>query len=374
MGKLSRNAVDGPEADKPRNGNTSGQWRKWPFVVLAAVCGLALLFLALRDPSGRSSTDPARIFNGDIKLPGSQTAVIAPGEFASFAAETVQNARRVTRQILNYGHGQNEVGMIWNEGETPVGPESFTIAPDGNILVADRVNQRIVVCDPSGAFLRAIEIPGITVNDVMADRQGRLFVYDQRTCTLHQYDSSGVAIASLQLDPADIDTRGYFHIAGDSVYFADAAARDVLLATVKGGILEAPPPNVKRRAEGIHGVSGLLYSISVVKGEGLQLQLRDPASPTPQRNVRVDVPDLLSACFVGEDGSRRFYVQVERFVAGKVTLDMLTFGPGGEWLGAIPMPENDYAIWTSKLAAVRPDGAVVQFVPGERQARINLIE
>jgi hypothetical protein len=88
--------------------------------------------------------------------------------------------------------------------------------------------------------------------------------------------------------------------------------------------------------------------------------------------VEVALPDILSACYVGEDQTRRFYIQIERLVEGRVILEVLTFSPASEQLSSMRLPENDYAIWTTKLVDVAADGTIVQFLPQKSQAKLNL--
>jgi hypothetical protein len=274
--------------------------------------------------------------------------------------------------VLKYGRAEGEIGMIHEREQPPVGPESFAVSKDGGILVADVVNQRVAVYSSDGAYLRSINLPGIALGDVIADKQGRVYVYDQVRRALHQYDTDGTARGTLALNPKDIDTRGYFHIAGNAVYFADAACRDVLVATVQDGALVAADKSAERTTEGIHGESGRIYSMSLDQGQALRLQVQDPGGQAGARTLRVPLPGIVSARFAGEDEAQRCYVQTERLDGTRIVLEVLTFSPAGERLAVTRMPENDYAIWTAKLVDVRADGAIVQFLPQKDQAKLNL--
>jgi sugar lactone lactonase YvrE len=276
------------------------------------------------------------------------------------------------QKILKYGRAEGEIGMISGKGQPPVGPESFAVGKDGGILVADVVNQRVVVYSSNGTYLRSIDLPGIALGDVTADAQGRVYVYDQVRHALHQYDAHGAPQSALSLNAADIDTRGYFHVANSSVYFADAAARDVLIATLQDGLLTAPDRASERTTDGIHGESGRIYSMSVVKGQALRVQVQDPAAQSTPRNLEVPLLGILSARYAGEDQAQRFYVQTERLAGTSVVLEVLAFSPSGEQLAATQMPENDYAIWTARLVDVGADGTIVQFLPQHEQATLNL--
>jgi hypothetical protein len=313
------------------------------------------------------------------KEPGSvvmrTVAELQPSAQPSPKATTANRAttgRLSSQKILKYGSAQGEIGMIHETGQPLVGPEAFAVGKDGGILVADVVNQRVLIYSSNGTYLRTIDLPGIVLGDVAADAQGRLYIYDQVRHALHQYDAQGTPQSALDLKAADIDTRGFFHVAGNSVYFADAAARDVLVATVQDGVLVAPDKSTERTSDGVHGDSGRIYSMSVDKGQALRLQVRDPAAQSIARSMEFPLPGIVSARYAGEDQAKRFYVQTERLAGTSIVLEVLAFSPSGEQLAATRMPENDYAIWTSKLVDVGADGTIVQFLPEQDQAKLNL--
>jgi hypothetical protein len=262
--------------------------------------------------------------------------------------------------------------MSYDKEHAPVGPESFAVGKDGCILVADGVNRRVVVYSSNGTYVRSISLPGIALGDVTVDQEGRLYVYDQVRRALHQYDADGIMRSTLNLNPKDIDTRGYFHVTGNAVYFADAAARDVLVSTVQDGLLTPPDKSAERTTDGIHGESGRIYSLSLNKGQALLLQTRDAAAGPVPRKLEVSLPGIVSARYVGEDQAQRFYIQTERLDGANIVLEVLAFSPTGEQLATTRMPENDYAIWTAKLVDVRADGTIVQFLPQQAQAKLNL--
>jgi sugar lactone lactonase YvrE len=347
------------------------------------VAGLALVLTpALWFRSLASRVSPPAHHGPSPALPGkSETAQsLAPTQIVHrFAPEPASLGpppfgRRVTRRIIQYGPGEGEIGLIRKDGQTPVGPESFALDPKGNLLIADRVNHRVVIYDRNGAAMRSLELPGVNLNDLTSDDAGRLYVYDQIRSRLNQYDPDGRLLSRLNLDPGQISTRGYFHVVRNAVYFADAAQRDVLVGTLQEGILSPPSGLAERASDGVHGASGRLYSVAVAKGEGLRLQIRDPDAPSFARAGELGVPDVLAARYAGEDAAHRCYVQVERWLGDKVALEVAVFGPDGEHLGRTPLPENDYALWTAKLVEAGADGTLVQFLPAEAEARVSLFE
>jgi sugar lactone lactonase YvrE len=315
-----------------------------------------------------------------LQKPDAQVARTAPepGQGVQPVARRLATDRPTLAQpgaqrVLNYGGAEGEIGMIHERGQTPVGPDSFAVGKDGGILVADVVNQRVVVYSSNGAYVRSLSLPGIALGDVTADQQGRLYVYDQVRRALLQYDPDGTLRSTLNLNPKDIDTRGYFHVTGNAVYFADSAARDVHVATVQDGSLVAADNSAERTADGIHGESGRIYSLSLDGGQALRLHVWDPPEAVSDgKTLEVSLPGIVSARYVGEDRARRFYIQTETLAGTNIVLEVLTFSPAGEQLAVTRMPENDYAIWTGKLVDVRGDGTIVQFLPQREQAKLNL--
>jgi hypothetical protein len=337
-------------------------------VLLALVVCLVGLGVRLARPN-RTSVPVAAGAEPSQTSPVSRSAGNASAHAP--AGKALAAYRLSAQHVLAYGGGEGQVGMVRGAGQPPVGPEAFALGKDGTVLIADVVNRRVLVYSAEDSYLRSVDVAGVALGDVTTDSQGRLYVYDQARRALLQYDADGKALGTLDLKPKDIDTRGYFHVVGSDVYFADAAARDVLVATLRDGVLVAPDDSAERRTEGIHGASGRVYSISVDKEQALRVEVRDPAG-AGVRNVQVQLLGVVSARYAGEDEAGRFYVQTERLDGKRIVLEVLTFSASGEQLAATPMPENDYAIWTAKLVDVRADGTLVQFLPQPEQAKLNV--
>jgi hypothetical protein len=279
------------------------------------------------------------------------------------------SARHIFEKTLSYGTTDGQVGLVHNPEQEPIGPESFSITPSGEVLVADVVNQRISIFAKDGSYLRSIDMAGVRLGDVTADRDGRLIVYDQVQASLHCYELDGTLRSSLALEPKDIDTRGYFHCVGDAVYFADAAVRDVLVATVRDGTLQRPDdgPTI---TEGIHGESSRVYSVSIDKSRSFSVRLTEESGGAGGA-VQVPLAGVVAARFAGEDGAQGFCVQTEKLEGEKIVLEVHAFDASGLLRDVTRLPENDYFTWTAKLVDVQPDGTIVQFVPQREQAKLN---
>lgn len=341
------------------------------FLIAAVVLGLVLLFAwkGLRATHSVSNAGSAEAMSAEQKALPQRPHNRSPMTGRAAAHPAV--GRRSVQRMLAYGSGEAELGFARLPEMEAVGPESFVVARDGSILVADVAKHRLAVYSRDGEYLRSIALPGIALGDVTTDAQGRIYVYDQASRTLYQYDADGTRRSVLNLNPKDIDTRGYFHVVGNVVYFADAAERDVLVATVQDDGLAAASPSAARITEGIHAESGRVYSLTLDRGQAVQVGVRDVEQATAS-TIEIPWPGVVSVRYAGEDETGRFYVQTERVDGGRVALEVLAFNTAGDLLSVTPLPENDYAIWTARLVDVRGDGTIVQFVPQKAQARLNL--
>ena len=346
-------------------------------VAMLILFALGIAWLDFRSPEAPQSSQPRETAPNQSRNAHLISAAMRSHQINSGLIGTPTPARPVSyhirlEKVLNYGRAEGEIGMIRGSGQTTLGPESFAIGNDGTILVADLVNQRLLFYSLDGRFLRTFELPGIVPNDIAVDAQGNFYVYDHMHRALSQYDLQGQTQGVLQFKPADIDTRGYLHVVNNSIYFADAAAHDVLIATLGNGLLTAPDTSLERITESIHGASGRVYSIDMVKREAVKVSASDPTASQPALQLEIPFPGIVSATFVGEDANRCFYLHTERLIDGSVVLEVCALNAAGELLAVTRMPENDYALWTAKLVAVTPDGEIVQFLPQRSHAKLNV--
>jgi len=87
-------------------------------------------------------------------------------------------------------------------------PLDVKAGPDGNIFVADSNNHRIQVLDPSGKFLKDLEVDGI-VNSLAVDKEGRVYATNQERGNIFVFSKTGKSLgkasdASLKV-PAPLD-------------------------------------------------------------------------------------------------------------------------------------------------------------------------
>jgi tripartite motif-containing protein 71 len=93
------------------------------------------------------------------------------------------------------GSGEGQIGA-----GTRSGPEDLAIDLQGNVYVADRVNNRILKFDSNGVYLRTIGRPGANgrgelqgPGDITVDRRGNIYVVD--ATFLQKFDATGAFVA-----------------------------------------------------------------------------------------------------------------------------------------------------------------------------------
>ncbi len=87
------------------------------------------------------------------------------------AAETVL--------LLPWGDGEGELGRKVLDQGASEGPMSFAVAPDGDLVVLDQVNRRVLRVTPDGALVRETPIPTDTYQDVAVAPDGTVVVLDR---------------------------------------------------------------------------------------------------------------------------------------------------------------------------------------------------
>jgi len=94
----------------------------------------------------------------------------------------------------------NAVAIWGSKGAGPgqfVNPRGLTVGPDGNIYVADSGNNRVVVLDSTGKFLRTFGTEGNAPGQfkgpwgISVDKQGNVYVADTWNHRIEKFDANG---------------------------------------------------------------------------------------------------------------------------------------------------------------------------------------
>lgn len=261
------------------------------------------------------------------------------------------------------------LGTLPGNEHSAVAPQSFAVDNDGNIYIADLVNERVTIYSPEGKYLRSLPMRGTVLNDIFVSEHGDIYTYDHSRRTIFKHDAQGSLIGSLELAPNTIDTRGYFHLVNDELYFADAGTADSLLATIQRGMLLPIEPATK--FDGIRTSSGHTYAVGVKGTEAFLLNERGAGTERAPLEREVPVVNIASAEFIGEDKQGRLFVKTERWEAEKIVVELHSLDRSGRRLTTTKLPSGA-AYWTAKTVSIMPDGAIAQFLPLKEQASLNL--
>ena len=349
--------------------------RKTSSALLAAIVLLILLMLNPK-PDGIKSENTLSIPLGSNLDAGGNRS----GKESSFIVANYNQSvdgsmtlhRLMTSKVIPYGSSIGQVGMIRTSGGSWIGAESFGFDSEGNLAIGDLINRRMLFFSENGEFIAATDLSGFVINDFFVDSCNQIYVFSQSEMALVQYNSRGSEIAALSLSGL-INTRGYFHLEGDSVYHAEACERDVLIGKIKEGKLRGLTESEGMKTEGIVTESGCACLVKISRLKAVSLSV-SPLNGDQALECKIDTPGVVSARFIGEDKHLNRYVQIERIHEGtdhQILLSVIKFDKSGAH-STFECAENDYESWTSRLLVVRKDGAVLQFIPQRRQAKINL--
>jgi hypothetical protein len=183
--------------------------------LFAAVAAIALVLVAwmllthqkpARTETKPNQREPSVEPTSDPEPPPRAVVSVAPPVSAPIPAHT-----RIPGLIASasWGAGANSIGRDVPSEGNPEGPMSFTIAPDGTLVVLDQINSRLARYDKSGKRLSDTSIDAIYPQDVAVGADGTTAVLDRlkdKNVTL--LDSDGRRIGSLPLEGEAIGETG----------------------------------------------------------------------------------------------------------------------------------------------------------------------
>ncbi len=136
--------------------------------------------------------------------------IMSIATFAIAAENKSVTKRTVVKAAV--GSRDGEIGYLRNSADDWVEPAAITVDTDGNIYIADIVNERIVKIDKYGKFKSNVtfDVPhkryaGI-VSDLATDLSGNLYVASRHEKKIFKYTSDGKPIFSINLEAEDICT------------------------------------------------------------------------------------------------------------------------------------------------------------------------
>lgn len=273
----------------------------------------------------------------------------------------------IRENIISYGSGPKEIGVI-NEGEGALaGPASFHTGSDGTLYLADTVNNKIKIYSSSGKFLSEISLKGKGPNDIIVDKNGAIYVYDLNG-SLYQYDKTGNPVSEIAMDESRWDTLGPMHIVNNQVFARVNGVGDRLLATIEDGKIQMPPEDLQESSEvvepGVEGATtGNRYTAVLNdKARGAEVEI---ASPLGRSTAFIPLQNIVSAEVLGEDRYANFYVKTEADQNNEIQVEVSKFDSSGVYSGTLSIPGKDYAFWSIKTITVNEEGMINQMMPGK---------
>lgn len=293
-----------------------------------------------------------------------------PGLGQEVGQDVARGAYLYTLRIP-YGVGPGQAGKRAGPGAPMQGPESLAVGPDGDVYLCDTVNGRVLRFPVGGAEPRAIEPDAdLRPGDIAVDDRGRLYLLDSVEGAVVQLDPDGAVLARTPVEPGAWRARSGLHLTGGTLYMADAAQRDHLLARLdRHGQMAAPAKRALPRS-GRLAASGRRYLVELARGEVVVVHAFGQGGSGWSRQM--DSPGAVSARFLAEDAAGNAWLRVERALPAGLALEVWRLDGMGRRTGVVELFDTDYAAWTARMAAVGPDGLVAQLVPGDYAARVHV--
>lgn len=326
--------------------------------------------------------------------------VLKGGFFASFSIFILLAASYVTASAENYKKAVSK-DILYNDMSVPsqskkmpgmlsisapnsqqeqaflAGPQSFNSDDLGAVYICDTLNHAIQVYSPKGTFQKTFQIdPNMVAGDIVIDRSGDMYIYDDVDGRLCRYNRAGRFISEIKVDILRIDGgRGAMHMAGRNIYVPDSAQRDVMIGKVANGVLVQPSPEELKAplTKGINAPSGRKYYVELNEsGKGVLNILGSDGKTIVAADI--PAPGLLSLSFIKEDKKSNSYVQAERRQVGKVLLEIYKFGPAGNHVSTTNFTDTEYHFWSVKLLSVDDNENIYQFVPSRKKGTLNIFK
>lgn len=153
-----------------------------------------------------------------LALVGDRLYIVDPPQHAVFLLAT--GGGPVSR-FGKRGEGQGELNF----------PTAIASTPEGNLLVVDALNWRVVTYTPEGAVVSAFGEPGTEggafgrPKAVAVDRMGRIYVSDAQFGVILAFDAAGkflFAFGGSAREPFSLSLPAGLAIVGDRLFVADA--------------------------------------------------------------------------------------------------------------------------------------------------------
>lgn len=252
---------------------------------------------------------------------------------------------------INYGFQEDEIGIIVEPETPPLGPLSFSADGNGNIYIADPVNSSIKVFSMQGKLLKIVSFKGF-YDDLIVTPEGEIYILKRDSSEVLRIEADG-RIISFRISPEISLHPSKLFLWKGNVFVKDE--RLLALLYSKDSSREIP----------------YFYDVEFLKiGKGI---IRRISPEGEKREFFIERESLLSLEFLNEDKNGNIYLQIEYLISDNmVGLEVVKVNQKGDIVSVIPIPENDYFLWTSRLLFVDEKGWIYQVLPGPTSVKVNV--
>ena len=265
--------------------------------------------------------------------------------------------------LIPWGSDDSSLGLINLPEVELVGPTSFSLDKDGNIIICDVVNECIKKFDSKGKFVEVVA-KDVFANHVAVDSKGDVFA---------RLDKGAIDIYSNKKKVKNINIKSkVFLIEGyeqgisissndDSDWLAvnDPKQNFYKVSELDGNIQNAKVTDNVKKYFGKPEKDNIVYRPKWVKPHYgfLERYTYDGEKLEP---IEITTNDRLgSIVFKGKDDDGNLYVETERIKDRYAHLEMRVYTPSGELLKTIEFP-NDYYTTIYRKTWVKPSGEIIQ--------------
>lgn len=258
---------------------------------------------------------------------------------------------------IPYGSGKDELGLFLEPESPPIGPCAFSVDEEGSIYIADPVNSSIKVFSSSGMkLLKIIPFKGFP-DDISVSKNGKIYVLDMSSSEIFEIDVDG-RIEGFKI-PQEFSRAPSKLLCWKDRIFIKGENKLSLLSFTNFESGEKIP---------------YFYNVEFIeKGKGVVKKINNNGKKIAE--FFVERENLVSIEFLNEDMEGNIYIQIEYMISDNdVGLEVRKMNPSGEIVSIIPIPENDYFVWTSRLFFVDEKGKIYQVLPKRDFVKVNVWE
>lgn len=260
----------------------------------------------------------------------------------------------LTTYIINYGSGDDEIGLLIEPEAPPVGPCSFSVDSRGNIYIADPVNSSIkVFSGKEKKLLKIVSFKGFP-DDIAVSEDGGIYILDRTSSEIFIIRPDG------KQESKKIES--------------DFSIEPSKLILWKGEVFVKGEKKIKNLSlEKKHEISYFYEVEYVSRNRGILKKLDSEGVLILEFPIERD--NMVSLEFLNEDNDGNIYIQIEYLISeDDIGLEVRKMSFSGEIVSVIPIPENDYFVWTSSLLFVDQKGKIYQVLPKRDFVRVNVWE